>query len=315
MITEYHLACITRGSLVTSPILPRELEERLPPIAGYAPSEDHAGITGVQVRDDWAWTLRVAVWCHHLDMAVGDRDSSNSLVRSHHQLGSILAYFLGPGTAWKLTFEDVVTQVLRDNRQQLDAKRDKAASSLCNCSQRRAALCQEIDVTTAAWDLTPNTPEGQEMDVRLNTIRTALRVIERSITMLEVLLEDCRMREEEAHQVETLPEEPEEESTDTEMADEEGHGDAEPSDLHEEADMEVAAPPHEDAGPIPLAPGGDVVSPEEDALLMQPASQPEGPVAGPHSPRSEAGTVSGEMAGLSIASPGQPEMAEDETPL
>ena len=76
----------------------------------------------------------------------------------------------------------------------------------------------------------------------------------------------------------------------------------------------VRPPPLEDAGPTPLVPGGDVISPEEDALLMQPASQSEGPVAGPHSPRSEAGTVLGEMAGLSIASPSQPEMAEDETP-
>ena len=45
MIAEYHLACITRGSLVTSPILPGELEERLLPITGYAPPEDHTGIT------------------------------------------------------------------------------------------------------------------------------------------------------------------------------------------------------------------------------------------------------------------------------
>ena len=98
------------------------------------------------------------------------------------------------------------------------------------------------------------------------------------------------------------------------MADDEGQDDPEPSDLHEEADTEVDPSPLKNSGPTPPVPGGDVVSPEEDALLMQPASQSEGPVAGPHSPRSEASTVSGEMAGLSIASPSQPEMAEDETP-
>ena len=114
--------------------------------------------------------------------------------------------------------------------------------------------------------------------------------------------------------METSPEEPEEESTDMEMADDEGRGDPVPSDLHEEADTEVPPPPLKDVGPTPLVPGGDVISPEEDALLMQPASQSEGPVAGSHSPRSEAGTVSGEMAGLSITSPSQPELAEDETP-
>ena len=33
MITEYHMACMTRGSPVTSPIVPRGLEECLPPLA------------------------------------------------------------------------------------------------------------------------------------------------------------------------------------------------------------------------------------------------------------------------------------------
>ena len=47
---------------------------------------------------------------------------------------------------------------------------------------------------------------------------------------------------------------------------------------------------------------------------MQAASQAEGPATGPQSPWSEAGTVSGEMAELSIASPDQPEVEEDETP-
>ena len=115
--------------------------------------------------------------------------------------------------------------------------------------------------------------------------------------------------------METSPEEPEEETTDMEMADDKGRGDPEPSDPHEEADTEVLPPPFKDLGPTPPVPGGDVVSPEEDALLMQPASQSKGRVAGSHSPRSEAGMVSGEMAGLSIASPSQSELVEDETPL
>ena len=40
MIAEYHMACVTRGSMVTSPILPREIAERLLPLADYAPLED-----------------------------------------------------------------------------------------------------------------------------------------------------------------------------------------------------------------------------------------------------------------------------------
>ena len=116
MIAEYHMACMTRGSAVTSPVLPRELGERLPPLADYTPPKDQSGATDVRVRDHWARTLRVAVLCHQLDMALSEEPgSSKSLVRSRHHCGDLLAYFLGPGTAWELCFKDVVTQVLKEN--------------------------------------------------------------------------------------------------------------------------------------------------------------------------------------------------------
>ena len=47
MIAEYHLACVTRGSAVTSPIVPTEIKECLPPIGDYAPLDDHTGVTDV----------------------------------------------------------------------------------------------------------------------------------------------------------------------------------------------------------------------------------------------------------------------------
>ena len=159
-----------------------------------------------------------------------------------------------------------------------------------------------------------DTPKGRETDVRLTTLMTTLGAIEKAMTMYEDLLEDCQMQKEEACQEEAPPEDPKEDSSDTEMADDEECGDPGPSDLHEESDAEVPPPPHEDADPAPSVPGGDLVSPKEDALLKQPALQPEGPVTGSHSPRSEAGTVSGEMAGLSIAFPSQPELVEGKTP-
>ena len=120
----------------------------------------------------------------------------------------------------------------------------------------------------------------------------------------EDLIEDCQMQEEEAHLEEEISQEQEEEVTDAEMVDEEECSDPEPSGPHGEADTE---------GPPPLASTEDAVSPEEDALLMQPASQPKDPAAGSHSPRSETSTVSGEMAELSLTSPSQPGLQEDET--
>ena len=137
MISEYHMACMTRGSPVTSPILPGELEDRLPPLTDYASPEDRSGATDVRVRDHRARTLRVAIWCHWLDMALSEEPAaSGSLVRARHHLGCLLAYFLGPGTTWELQFKDVVTQVLKENQRHLEKKCTDASSSLQKCHNR-----------------------------------------------------------------------------------------------------------------------------------------------------------------------------------
>ena len=100
------------------------------------------------------------------------------------------------------------------------------------------------------------------------------------------------------------------------MVEDKERGSPEPSGPQEEADAEDPSPLDlgKGVGLPPSAPVRDVITPEEDALLMQPATQPGDPVAGSHSPRSEAGTVSGEIAELSLTSPSQPEPAEGETP-
>ena len=112
------------------------------------------------------------------------------------------------------------------------------------------------------------------------------------------------MQEEEAHQEEVIFQEQEEEDADAEMIEEEERGDVEPSGPQGLAGTEDTPP---------LDPAGDAVSPEEDAFLMQQASQSTDPTDGSHSPRSEVGTVSGEMADLSLTSPSQPGPGEDET--
>ena len=114
-----------------------------------------------------------------------------------------------------------------------------------------------------------------------------------------------RIEEDEACLEEEIHQEEEEEIADVEMVEEEERGDPESSGPCGEADTE---------GLPPLVSTGDAVSPEEDALLMQPAPQPEDPVAGSHSPRSETGTVSGGMAELCLTSPSHPGHEEDETP-
>ena len=111
--------------------------------------------------------------------------------------------------------------------------------------------------------------------------------------------------QEEARQEEVISQEQEEEGdTDAEMVEEGERGDGEPSGPQGAAGTEDIPP---------LDPAGDAISPEEDAFLMQQASQPIDPATGSHSPRSKASTVSGEMAELSLTSPSQPGPGEDET--
>ena len=137
----------------------------------------------------------------------------------------------------------------------------------------------------------------------------------------ENLIEDCQMLEEEVRCIEEdeahlekeicqqgeeeICQQEEEEIADIEMVEEEEHGDPESSGRCGEANTE---------GPPPLVSAGDAISLKEDALLMQPAPQPEDPAAGSHSPRSETGMVSGEMAELCLTSLSHPGHEEDETP-
>ena len=194
MISEYHMACVTRGPLVTSPILPGELEDCLLPLTDYASPEDRSGATDVRVRDHRARTLWVAVWCHQLDMALSEEPAaSGSLVRTRHHLGHLLAYFLGPGTAWKLQFEDVVTQVLKENQRHIKKKCTDASSSLWKCNNQRTKLHNEFDAVSQTMEMITDAPSSQEMEHRLNTIQTSLDTVERSIMRYENLIEDCRM--------------------------------------------------------------------------------------------------------------------------
>ena len=191
MISEYHMACMTKGPPVTSPILPGELEDHLPPLADYASAEDLSGSTDIRVRDHRARTLRVAVWCHQLDMALSEEPaSSGSLVRLQHRLGCLLAYFLGPGTAWELQFEDVVTQVLKENRRHVEKKCTDAASSLQKCNNWQTKLRTEFDATSQAMEVITDVPSSREMEHRLSTLQTSLNMIERSIMRYENLIED-----------------------------------------------------------------------------------------------------------------------------
>ena len=245
------MVCMTRGSSVTSPILPEEIEDRLPPLTDYTLPEDGSGVTDVRVWDHQARTLRVAMWLHRLDMALSEEPAaSGSLVWAQHSPRHLLAYFLAPGTTWSLQFEDVIDHVLRENRRRNERKSNKSTSSLQKCCNRQTKLREEFDAVSKAMEVLTNPPSHRKMEQRLNTLQTSLNAVERSITKFKNLIKDCWMlkkevhcvEEDEAHLEEEICQQEEEEITDIEMVEEEERSDPESSGPRGEADTEGLPP-------------------------------------------------------------------------
>ena len=143
------------------------------------------------------------------------------------------------------------------------------------------------------------------MEQRLAAMQITLNAVENSISKFESLIEDCRMVEEEVHQIEKEEAHQDqsgsgEGAANIKMVDKGERGNPESSGPHMEADTEDNPP---------LASGGDTISPEEEEILLAGTLQPEN-----HSPRSETASVSGGMAKLHLASPTHPGPEEGETP-
>ena len=137
MITEYHLTSSARVSTTMCPVLPKAAKLLLPAIKTYVSNILFEGTRDVRVLDH-AKTLRVAVWLHRLDMAVGgDQSASEALDASRHCLGRLLESFLIP-TTHDLTFREVVTRCLYENRR--DAER--RLNDLVKCCNR---IHEELD--------------------------------------------------------------------------------------------------------------------------------------------------------------------------
>ena len=113
MIAEYHLTASAR-QLSLCPIIPQEAALLLPPLKNYILGVAFEGTQDVRVVDH-AVTLRVSVWLHQLDMAMGGKAlASKTLEASQHHLGPLLESFLTPRTS-NFTYQEVVDCVLKEN--------------------------------------------------------------------------------------------------------------------------------------------------------------------------------------------------------
>ena len=201
MIAEYHLACATRGSTTTSPILPVAVDQYLPSLVDYA-RPGGTGITNVRVHDHKSCSLWVAVWLHQVDMSLSwEREASESLVQSRHVRGPLLSYLLAPGTS-NLCFGEVVTRVIQENWETHERVKERFRSSLNSSCRQRAKLLQELNKLSKGIEAAMDRKLHKETETSMGVLQTALRKVEASIDKSKDHLQESQMREEETHQEE-----------------------------------------------------------------------------------------------------------------
>ena len=176
MIAEYHLACATKGSTTTSPILPKAVEQYLPPLVDYARPAG-TGITDVRVRDHKAKSLQVGVWLHCKDMSLSwEKEASETLVQLRHSRGPLLSYFLAPGTG-NLCYEEVVSKVLQENWEKHEQAKEKFRSSLNRSRHQWTGLSQELDKLSQGMEAAADQKVMKDIEERMNVLQTFLKKV------------------------------------------------------------------------------------------------------------------------------------------
>ena len=169
--------CLSQGPSYVSPVLPEAARNLLPPLEEYRAGGDFQGTQDARVLER-AKTLRVAVWLHHLDMAAaGDREASYSLDASEHGRGPLLEFLLAP-QASNLTFEEVVHRVLGENR-------DKMESSLNHVQGLQAQLRGELEDLQQAHKDDSNPSAQRRMKKEMEQKQKDLQCLKATISEYE----------------------------------------------------------------------------------------------------------------------------------
>ena len=129
-----------------------------------------------------------------------EKEALESLVLSRHVRGHLLSYLLAPGTG-NLHFEEVATRVVQENWETHERAKERFRSSLNSNCCRQAKLLKELDELSQGIEAAMDKKLHKGTELRMGALRTALRKVEASINESEDHLEESRMREEEAHQV------------------------------------------------------------------------------------------------------------------
>ena len=298
MIAEYHLACATRGSTTTSPIVPEAVEQYLSPLVDYA-RPGGTGLTDVRVHNHKSSSLRVGVWLHRMGMSLSwEREASESLVQSRHVRGPLLSHLLAPGTS-NLHFEEVVSRVLQENWEKHERAKERFRSSLNSSCRQQTRLSRELDELSQEMEGAADRKVHKEIEERMGVLQTALKKAEASMAQSEDHLEESRMREE-AHQ-----------------------GDQGQSDSSEGQDGYVVVEGAEESGPTSVEATGPLRSREAEPSMevdvddIPPLASGDATTVTPKEDEMLTGdttSMSGKMARLQVSSPDSHKPEDGETP-
>ena len=190
-ISEYQLACITRGAKYCAPLLPEEIEAKLPPLANYLVS-DRSAVVDVRPKDNRSRALRVAVWLHSLDQnLVGGEDAAASLHLSDHRKGSLLNHFLSPGTSYLRT-EDVFARAVEDNWKMHQEHKKHYTDHLKKALPQRTELKRSLQHKEEKLALTTSPRNEAKLSHHLGNIQEELKHTEKEIKYVRGQLEELR---------------------------------------------------------------------------------------------------------------------------
>ena len=182
MIAEYHLACATKGSMTTSPILPEAVKPYLHLLVDYARPAG-IGITDVRVCDQKAKSVWVVVWLHCMDMSLSwEKEALETLVQSRHSRAPLLSYFLAPRTS-NLHYEEVVSRVLQENWEKHEEAKEKFRSSLNRSCCWWTRITQELDELSQGMEAAADGKVQKDIEERMNVLRTSLKKVEAAVAV------------------------------------------------------------------------------------------------------------------------------------
>ena len=164
------------------PILPPEAASLLPAIKNYVPGVSFEGTRDVRLMDH-AVALRVAVWLHQLNMAVGGEVlASESLEAGQHHQGQLLESFLAPGMSG-LTYQEVVNQVLTENC----GVADQSLRHLQECCMRKREALEGLIKAHGELDRADKTAQ-KSLKKEIDQRRKGLEMLKEHISHYEAQL-------------------------------------------------------------------------------------------------------------------------------